>query len=158
VTLWIDGDACPAAVKRLVYRASERLGLPVRLVANQPVAVPDSPLVRFVRVKRGLDVADHHILAESEPGDVVISADIPLAAALVARGVGAISPHGEVYSEDNIGQRLAVRDLLHQLRDEGAVTGGPSAFGEADQRRFANALDRELTRRLHRGGVEGPAR
>lgn len=144
--LWIDGDACPGPVKRVVFRASQRLGIQVVVVANQPMSLPRSTLVRFVHVRRGPDVADRRIVEDSEAGDVTITADIPLAADLVAKGVHAISPHGEEFTEENVGERLAVRDLMQQLRDDGMVGGGPASYSDADLRRFASALDRTLTR------------
>ncbi len=145
MTIWIDGDACPRAVREIVFRAARRVEVPAVLVANQDVRVPRSRWARAVRVAKGFDVADHHILRESAPGDVVITADVPLAAELVARGVHALSPRGEAFTEDNVGERLATRDLLQGLRDQGAVTGGPAPFGRADRQNLANALDRLLT-------------
>ncbi len=146
MTLWIDADACPRAVREIVIRAAERVGVPAILVANRDLAVPRSRFVRAVRVAKGFDVADHHILAEADPGDVVVTSDVPLAAALVARGVHAVSHRGEAFTEDNVADRLATRNLLEGLRDLGAVTGGPPPFGPADRRRLANALDRHLRR------------
>lgn len=147
LTLWIDGDACPRPVRRIVFRAAERVQAPAVLVANSGVSVPRSNWIRTVRVKKGFDVADNHILKESSPGDVVVTSDLPLAAELVARGVHVLSPRGETFTEDNMADRLATRDLLQELRDVGAITGGgPPAFGDADRNAFANALDRLLGR------------
>lgn len=147
MTLWIDGDACPRPVRRIVFRAAERVQVPAVLVANSGVSVPRSKWIRFVRVSKGFDVTDHHILKESSPGDVVVTSDLPLAAGLVARGVHVLSPRGETFTEDNIADRLATRDLLQELRDLGSLaTGGPRAFGDADRNAFANALDRVLAR------------
>lgn len=147
MTIHIDGDGCPRPVKEIVFRAAERLGIHAVLVANRDVRVPRSRFVRAVRVARGFDVADHHILGEAVSGDVVITADIPLAAELVPRGVHVISPRGEVYDPENIADRLATRNLLQGLRDLGEVTGGPPPFGPADRRSLASALDRVLTKR-----------
>lgn len=152
MTIHLDGDACPRPVKEIVFRAAERLGIEAILVANRDLRVPRGRWVRAVRVARGFDVADHHILREAVAGDLVITADIPLAAALVPRGVHVISPRGEIFTEDNIGDRLATRDLLQGLRDQGAVTGGPPPFGEADRRNLASALDRILTRQARERG------
>ncbi len=146
--IWIDGDACPRAVRTIVFRAAERVRVEAVLVANQDIQVPRSRWARAVRVGAGFDVADHHILRSSESGDVVITQDIPLAAELVAKGVHAISTRGEEFTEDNVADRLAVRDLLQGLRDAGQTTGGPPPFGEADKRSLASALDRLLTAAL----------
>lgn len=146
LTIWIDGDACPRDVRKIVFRAAERVRRPAVLVANRDMAVPRSPWIRAVRVAMGFDVADSHIVRSAHPGDVAITADVPLAAELVALGVHVISPRGEVFTEDNIGDRVATRDLLQGLRDQGALMGGPAAFGDADRRRLAAALDRQLAR------------
>ncbi len=147
--LWIDADACPRGVKEIAFRASRRLGIAVTLVANAPMPVPDSPLVTVVRVEKGFDVADAHIAQSASPGDIVITADVPLAAAVVARGATAIDPRGDLYTPDTIGERLRYRNLMMDLRDQGVITsGGPPPFSAADQRRFASAFDALLTRRL----------
>jgi uncharacterized protein YaiI (UPF0178 family) len=146
MTIWIDGDACPRAAREIIFRAAERVEAPAVLVANRDQRVPRSPWIRTVRVPMGFDVADHHILREASPGDVVITDDIPLAAALVAGGVHALSPRGQGFTEDNVGERLATRDLMQGLRDLGAQTGGPAPYGRADRQNLANALDRLLTR------------
>lgn len=152
MTIWLDGDACPRPVKEIAFRAAARTRIEAILVANRDLRVPRTPWARAVRVARGFDVADHHILREAAAGDIVITADIPLAAALVPNGVKVLSPRGEVFDEDNIGDRLATRDLLQGLRDLGAVTGGPPPFGEADRRNLASALDRLLTRATRERG------
>lgn len=148
LTVWVDGDACPRSAREIIFRATERFELPAVLVANHDVQVPHSPCIRSVRVAKGLDVADHRILADAAEGDLVVTQDIPLAAALVARGIHAISPRGEEFTEDNVGDRLATRNLLSDLRDVGEVTGGPAPFGPPDRQRLANAIDRLLTRLL----------
>lgn len=142
--IWIDADACPKPAKELVYRASERLGVPVCLVANRSIGVPPSPLIRLVQVKRGSDVADSYIVQHVAAGDLVITADIPLAAQVVGSGALALDPRGDVYSADTIGERLAVRNLMEELRWAGAVSGGPAAYSDADRRHFAQALNRIL--------------
>lgn len=144
-TLWIDADAAPRAVKEVVYRASERLGLRVVLVANNAQHIPRSRHISQVVVGKGLDVADDHIVEHCAPGDVVITADIPLAAQLVEKGAHVLQPRGELLDEDNVRQRLAVRDLMEELRAGGLAGGGPPPFDNKDKARFANALDRLLT-------------
>ncbi len=146
--IWVDADACPKTVKDLVFRASARLGLPVCLVANRPLALPDSPLITMTQVPTGSDVADAHIVRHVAPGDLVITADIPLAAQVVARGAMALDPRGEAYTVETVGERLAVRDLMEELRWAGVATGGPAAYSPADRQRFAQALDQLLPRQL----------
>ncbi|NNJ11419.1 YaiI/YqxD family protein [Chloroflexales bacterium ZM16-3] len=145
--IWVDADACPRAVKDLLFRASSRLSLPVCLVANRPLAVPDSPLITLTQVPKGSDVADGHIAQHVAPGDLVITADIPLAAQVVARGAVALDPRGEIHTAETVGERLAMRDLMEELRWAGVATGGPAAYSEADRQRFAQSLDRLLPRR-----------
>jgi uncharacterized protein len=144
--IWIDADACPRDVKELVFRAAERLRMPVSVVANKAMHVPSSPLIGMVQVAGGPDVADDHIVERSAAGDLAITADIPLAARLVAKKLIVLNPRGEEYDAENIGERLSVRDFLSEARDNGIVTGGPSAYGPKDKQRFANALDRALYR------------
>jgi uncharacterized protein YaiI (UPF0178 family) len=143
--IWIDADACPKPAKELVFRASARLSLPVCLVANRALSVPASPLIRLVQVQRGSDVADGYIVQHAAAGDLVITADIPLAALVVAKGALALDPRGELYSADNIGERLALRNLMEELRWAGAATGGPAAYSDVDRRHFAQALNRILS-------------
>ena len=145
--IWIDADACPKAAKELVFRASARLSISVCLVANRPFAIPDSPLIRLVTVRQGSDVADSYIVQHVAAGDLVITADIPLAAQIVARGAVGLDPRGELYTADTIGDRLAVRNLMEELRWAGAVSGGPASYSPLDRRHFANALDRILAAR-----------
>jgi uncharacterized protein YaiI (UPF0178 family) len=144
--IWIDADACPRDVKELVFRAGERLQLTVLVVANKAMHTPLSPRIMMIQVAGGPDVADDHIVRESARGDLAITADIPLAARLVPRGVIVLNPRGEEYDAENIGERLSVRDFMADARDAGVVTGGPAAFGPKDKQRFANALDRALYR------------
>jgi uncharacterized protein len=145
--IWVDADACPKAVKDLVFRASARLDLPVCLVANRPLSLPASPLVTLVQVPKLSDAADGHIARHVAPGDLVITADIPLAAQVVARGALALDPRGELFTADTVGERLAVRDLMEELRWAGVATGGPAAYAPTDRQRFAQTLDRLLPRR-----------
>ena len=146
--IWIDADACPRAIKEIVFRASVRLEVPVCLVANQDLSKSHSDMVTSVRVAAGFDNADEHIVQQVTSGDLVITADIPLAARIVARGGVALDPRGELYTEENVGERLSMRNLMQELRMEGIVRGGPAQLGLADRQRFASALDRLLTRML----------
>ena len=146
MVIWVDADACPRAAMELVFRAAARLQLRVCLVANRALAAPPSPLVSIVQVAAGSDVADSYIVQHVGAGDLVVTADIPLASLVVARGATALDPRGQVHTQDTIGERLAVRDLMEELRWAGMVTGGPAAFSGADRQRFAEALDRLLTR------------
>jgi uncharacterized protein YaiI (UPF0178 family) len=142
--IWIDADACPSIIKELVFRASARLRIPVFLVANRPLAAPPSSLITVIRVSRDVDAADAYITQAVAQGDLVITADVPLAAAVVRQGALALDPRGETYSAENIGARLAVRNLLHELRTQGVVQGGPAPLQEADRRKFAAALNTVL--------------
>jgi uncharacterized protein YaiI (UPF0178 family) len=145
--IWVDADACPAVIKEILYRAAQRVGVPLTLVANQPLRTPPSPLIRTVQVRQGFDVADDHISERVQPGDLVITGDIPLAAQVVEKGGDAINPRGERYTPDNIRERLAMRNFMEELRGAGEVTGGPPPLNQADRQAFANALDRLLAQR-----------
>lgn len=145
--IWIDADACPRPVKEIVFRASQRLSIAVCLVADRPVSTPTSRLVTSVVVERGEDKADTWIVERIEPGDIVITADIPLAARAVDRGATCLNPRGELYTAENVRSRLSVRDFMAELRDSGIETGGPPPFGPKDKQRLANALDRLLAQR-----------
>lgn len=144
--IWVDADACPGAIKEILYRAAERAQLPMTLVANKSLTVPRSSWIRSLQVLRGFDVADNEIAKRVAPGDVVITADIPLAADVVARGGHALNPRGELYTPENIRERLATRDFLEKLRETGVQTGGPAPLDITDRKRFADQLDRLLTR------------
>jgi uncharacterized protein len=144
--IWVDADGCPGEVKDLLYRAATRRKMLVTLVANQPLRTPVSPFINSVRVGEGTNVADRYIVGVVAPGDLVITADIPLAADVVAKGGQALDPRGELYTEANVGQRLASRNLLDGLRGEGLITGGPANFGPRERQAFANNLDRWLTK------------
>ncbi|HEY3309579.1 MAG TPA: YaiI/YqxD family protein [Desulfuromonadaceae bacterium] len=144
--IWIDADACPRVIKEIVFRASQRLKLPVCLVANKSLSKHHAGLITSVIVEEGFDVADDYIAEQATIEDLVITADIPLAARIVAKGGVALDPRGELYNEDNVGERLSVRDLMQQLRSDGLIQGGPAQFSLTDRQRFASALDRLLTR------------
>jgi uncharacterized protein YaiI (UPF0178 family) len=144
--IWVDADACPKPIKEILFRAAERARIVVTLVANRNLWVPRSDWVRTVQVAGGFDVADRRIVELAERGDLVITADIPLAADVVAKGGLALDPRGELYTEENVQERLAVRNLMDELRGIGVETGGPSALGTSDRQAFANQLDRLLTR------------
>jgi len=144
--IWIDADACPRVIKEILFRASARLRVPVCLVANKPLTRHETGLVTSILVEGGFDVADDYIAAHASPADLVITADIPLAARVVANGGVALDPRGELYTEENVGERLSIRDLMMELRSGGLIQGGPAQFGMADRQRFASSLDRLLTR------------
>jgi uncharacterized protein YaiI (UPF0178 family) len=146
VKIWIDADACPRIVKEIVFRASVRLQVPVCLVANTDLSRAHTSLISSVRVAEGPDVADDYIAEQATPADLVITADIPLAARIVANNGVAIDPRGEVYTEENVADRLSMRDLMQELRGAGLVQGGPGQLGMTDRQRFASSLDRLLTR------------
>lgn len=145
--IWVDADACPGVVKDILFRAAERLKLPMTLVANKPLRTPPSQFIRMMQVAHGFDVADNEITGRIEAGDLVITADIPLAADVIARGAHALNPRGEFYTPDNIAERLALRGHLAELREAGIQTGGPAPLDNTDRKRFADQLDRFLTRR-----------
>src|SRR5512146_816708 len=144
--IWVDADACPAVIKEILFRAAERSQCPMTLVANKPLRTPPSRFIHMVQVSRGMDVADNEIAQRLESGDLVITADIPLAADVIARGAHALNPRGEFYTRDNIRECLALRDFLQELRGSGVRTGGPAPLDQTDRKRFADHLDRFLTR------------
>lgn len=148
ITIWIDADACPRVIKKIVVRASERLQVPVCLVANKDLSKSNSTLVTSVQVPPKMDAADDYIAEYSNPADLVITADVPLAARIVAKGGVALDPRGELYTEENVGERLTIRYLLEELRSEGVTIGGPPQLGLTDRQRFASSLDSQLTRML----------
>ena len=150
--IWIDGDAMPNDVKEIVLRASARTGVETVLVANKRVATGGGPLVSFVLVEAGADEADGYIAEQSAPGDLAVTADVPLAARLVDKGVTAIDPRGHVYAEDTIGERLSVRDFMRDMRDAGLVAGGLPPFDRRAKQRFASTFDRLLTKALREAG------
>jgi len=142
--IWVDADACPNVIKEILFRVAERLELRVTLVANQPLRIPASRFIKTLQVSRGFDEADNEIAARVQPGDLVITADIPLAASVIQRGGRALDPRGEFYSQDNIEERLTMRTFMDELRSSGVETGGPPPFNHADRQAFANQLDRFL--------------
>jgi uncharacterized protein YaiI (UPF0178 family) len=144
--IWVDADACPNVIKDILFRAAERVAMPITLVANQALQVPRSRYARAVQVTAGFDVADNYIVQHAQPGDLVITADIPLAAEVIAKGCQALNPRGELYTEDNIRQRLNMRDFMETLRGSGVDTGGPPALSQSDRMAFANQLDRFLAK------------
>ena len=144
--IWVDADACPLVIKEILFRAAERLEIPLTLVANKLLGVPRSSWIRALQVSRGFDVADNEIARRLEPGDLVVTADIPLAADVIGRGGHALNPRGEFYSPDNIRERLATRDFMEKLRETGVQTGGPPPLDNTDKKRFADQLDRFLAK------------
>ncbi|AHX12539.1 hypothetical protein CH75_03805 [Dyella jiangningensis] len=145
--IWVDADACPAAIKEVLFRAAEREHVSVTLVANQWLRTPPSKYVRAIQVPGGFDVADNEIVERVAADDLVVTQDIPLAAAVIAKGALAMHPRGELYTADTIAQRLGMRNFMDELRGAGVDTGGPAAFHPRDKQAFANQLDRWLTRR-----------
>lgn len=144
MTIWVDADACPKVIKEILFRAANRARVAVILVANQALQVPRSHYIRSIQVAAGFDVADNYIVQQVTAGDLVITADIPLAAELIAKDCRALNPRGELYSAETIRQRLNMRDFMDSLRSSGINTGGPASFSQADRQAFANQLDRLL--------------
>ena len=144
--IWVDADACPVAIKEILFRAAERTQTQVTLVANQAMPKPNSRYVSSIQVIQGFDVADNEIVRRLEAGDLVITADIPLAAEVIEQGGHALNPRGEMYTTDNIRQRLNMRDFMETLRASGVETGGPPALNNSDRQAFANQLDRFLAK------------
>jgi uncharacterized protein YaiI (UPF0178 family) len=145
-TIWTDADACPVQIREILFRAAERTRTALVLVANQPIRAPRSELIRTLQVPKGFDVADNEIVRRMSAGDLVVTADIPLAAAAIDRGGVALNPRGDFYTAENVKQRLAMRNLMTELRDTGRIGGGPPALNARDRQSFANALDRWLAR------------
>lgn len=139
--IWVDADACPNVVKDILFRVANRVGVAVTLVANHFVRVPPSPHIRSIQVESGFDVADNYIVQQAEAGDLVITADIPLADELITKGAHALNPRGEMYTKDTIKQRLQMRDFMETMRSSGIQTGGPAPISQADRQNFANKLD-----------------
>ena len=144
--IWVDGDACPGVIKDILFRAAIRTKIPLTLVANQPMHIPRSDLISILTVPSGLNVADQKIVELLDPGDLVITADIPLASHVVNKGGTALDPRGELYTDENIGERLTMRNLMDELRGGGMVGGGPAPFSGNDRQAFANQLDRILAK------------
>ncbi|TPV29627.1 YaiI/YqxD family protein [Pantoea anthophila] len=141
MSIWVDADACPNVIKEVLYRAADRTATTVTFVANQFLRVPPSPYLRTLQVPAGFDVADNEIVKRVEPGDLVITADIPLAAEVIDKGAAALNPRGERYSPATIRERLTMRDFMDTLRSSGVQTGGPAAMSPRDRQQFANELD-----------------
>lgn len=145
--IWVDNDACPRVIKDIIFKAARRLKLEVYMVANRATVAHNASFIKIITVPAGADIADKYIIDQVTPLDVVITADIPLADAVVTKGSVAINPRGYLYTEANIKERLSVRDLMTELRDEGTIRGGgPPQFGQKDRENFANSLDRTLTK------------
>ena len=153
--IWVDADACPKVIKEILFRAAERTKISLILVANCPLFHPRSDYIRAIQVANGFDVADRHIVEQLEAGDLVVTADIPLAAEALERGARVLSPRGERFTLDNIRQRLSIRDFMDQLRSSGVETGGPAALNQRDRQAFANQLDRLLCLRDRLGNESG---
>jgi len=149
--IWVDADACPNVIKEILFRAAERRGIPLTLVANQSMNTPPSRYISSIRVAAGFDVADNYIVKQIQTGDLAVTADIPLAAAVIEKSGYALNPRGEFYSDENIRQRLAMRNLMEELRSSGEQIGGPAQLNQGDRHAFANELDRFLTRSLASG-------
>lgn len=146
MTIWVDADACPGVIKDILYRAAQRASIQLTLVANRGLQVPRSPWINMIQVPRGFDVADNHIVEMARAGDLVITADIPLAAAVVGKGASALNPRGELYTKDNVQGLLDMRNFMDTLRSSGVETGGPPALSNSDSRNFAAQLDRWMQR------------
>lgn len=139
--IWVDADACPKVIKEILYKAAERIRRELLLVANQHLSVPKSAYIKTIRVGSGFDVADNYIVQEVMAGDLVITADIPLAAEILAKGANALGPRGDWFNTDNIREKLSMRDFMDEMRGSGVITGGPPPLNQAHRRAFANALD-----------------
>lgn len=148
MNIWVDADACPKAIKEILFRVADRIQRPLTLVANQALHTPPSPNIRAIQVAAGFDVADNYIVQHVEAGDIVISQDIPLAAELIEKGAFVLNTRGEQLTKNNIGQRLNMRDFLETMRSSGEHTGGPPPFSNADKQKFANTLDRLIAKLL----------
>ena len=145
--IWVDADACPKAVKEILYRVAERTEIYVTLVANSALHLPHSSFISLLQVGAGPDIADDEIADKCEAGDLIITADIPLAARVVGKGAQALDPRGTVYDKNNIGQVLSMRNFMDGLRGSGVETGGPSGFGQKEKFKFANALDKFIAQK-----------
>jgi uncharacterized protein YaiI (UPF0178 family) len=144
--IWVDADACPVAIKEILFRAAQRIGIQLTLVANHTLQIPQLQNINFLQVTAGFDVADNEIVKRLEAGDLVITSDIPLAAEVIDKGAHALNPRGELFTVENIRSRLNMRDFMDTLRASGVNTGGPAALSKSDRQSFANQLDKLLTR------------
>jgi uncharacterized protein YaiI (UPF0178 family) len=152
VKIWVDADACPSVIKDILYRAAKRTGIELILVANQRLNIPSSPVIKMLKVGKGFDVADNEIVKRTAADDLVITSDIPLAAEVIDKGAHALSPRGELFSRDNIRQRLNMRDFLDTMRASGLNTGGPPALSQSDRKAFAGHLDSLLAKWANTNG------
>lgn len=150
MAIWVDADACPVVIKEILCRAADRWKIQTTFVANQAIRVPNSPFIRTRQVMQGFDVADQEIMDLLTVGDLVVTQDIPLAAEAIEKGADVFNPRGQAFTRENIRQRLAMRNFMEELRSAGQVTGGPSAFSQADRKEFADQLDRWLQRNARR--------
>jgi uncharacterized protein len=150
--IWVDADACPGAIKELIIRTARRLKIPAVFVANKYISVPDSAYVTAIRVGMGLEVVDEAITQYAEACDIVVTQDIPLASALIPKGVTVIDPRGQLYSEENIRERLSIRNFMQDIREAGTITPGPKQFGRKEKQQFSDTLDRELTKCVKQQG------
>jgi uncharacterized protein YaiI (UPF0178 family) len=150
--IWVDADACPGDIKELIIRTAKRLKIPAVFVANKYISVPDSAYVSTVRVEMGPEVVDAYIAQYGEACDFAVTQDIPLASALVPKGVTVINPRGELYTEENIRERLSIRNFMQDIREAGVITPGPKQFGQREKQRFSDTFDRELTKCIKRTG------
>ena len=144
--IWVDADACPGVIKEIIFRAAERRQIQTTLVANQMLRTPPSRFIRAIQVPSGFDVADRHIVDQVVAGDLVVTADIPLASLVIERGAHALNPRGELYTTATIRERLSMRNFMEELRSAGIETGGPDSFSQSDRQAFANQLDRFLAK------------
>ena len=144
--IWVDADACPRAVKDILFRVAERTQIAVTFVANQRIRLPESPFIDLIQVGQGADIADDEIANRCQAGDLIVTADIPLAARAVEKGAQALDPRGTLYDKNNIGQILDMRNFMDNLRGSGVETGGPNSFGQRERMKFANELDRFIAK------------
>ena len=151
MTLWVDADACPGTIKELIIRAARRLKIPAVFVANKYISIPESSYVSSRRIETDPEAVDMHITQSAQAGDVVVTQDIPLASALIATGVIVISTRGQLFTRENIGERLSIRNFMQDLREAGGITSGPKEFAQKDKQRFSDTLDRELTKCMKSG-------
>jgi len=156
--IWVDADACPVAIKEILYRAAKRTGTSVTLVANQPFRIPKSRFINFIAVGAGLDVADNEIVKRMKPGDLVITSDIPLAAEVIEKQGVALNPRGELYTKENVRSHLSIRNFMDTLRASGVETDGPPPMRQKDRHAFANSLDKWLVQQTKSTGPCGEAR
>ena len=152
MNIWVDADACPVVIKEILFRAAKRTGANLTLVANQSIHIPPSPNIKMLKVAPGFDIADNEIVKRLEAGDLVITSDIPLAAEAIEKGGIALSPRGELFTNNNIGERLNIRNFMDTMRSSGITTGGPSALNHNDRKSFGNQLDKILGATINNSG------